>query len=114
IGVEGDLYITGEGLARGYYRNPSMTAERFIPNPYDSHGTRMYYTGDVAKWTLGGTLRFCGRRDRQIKIHGFRIELEEISSKIAEIPGVTGAYSLVRELKSGKKEIFSFYSSDDA
>jgi amino acid adenylation domain-containing protein len=112
IGVEGDLYVYGEGLARGYLGDPALTAERFLPNPYDAQGGRMYRTGDVVKWTAEGILQFCGRKDRQVKIHGFRIELEEISSKVNEVPGVLTTHTLVRDLLSGKREIVSFYVAE--
>ena len=89
IGVTGQIYIGGAGLARGYYLNPSMTAETFIPNPFDgSNGSRLYATGDMARWEPDGRIEFLGRIDHQVKIRGFRIELGEIEAVITRFPRV--------------------------
>ncbi len=87
-GVIGEMYIGGDGLARGYLNRPELTAERFIPNPFGP-GTRLYKTGDLARWTTAGTLEFLGRADHQVKVGGARIELGEIEFRLAGHPQVT-------------------------
>src|SRR5205807_1236211 len=75
ISAVGELYIAGAGLARGYERNAEMTAEKFVPNPFSpAGGERLYKTGDWARWMFDGNLEFLGRRDGQVKVHGYRIE----------------------------------------
>ncbi|MDZ7967875.1 MAG: amino acid adenylation domain-containing protein [Nostoc sp. DedSLP03] len=89
IGVSGELYIGGVGVGRGYFNRPDLTAEKFIPNPFsDNSATRLYKTGDLARYLANGEIEYIGRTDYQIKIRGFRIELGEIEALINEYPAV--------------------------
>ncbi|MGH7285672.1 MAG: non-ribosomal peptide synthetase, partial [Polyangiaceae bacterium] len=89
-GAVGDVFIGGAGVARGYTR-ADLTAERFVPNPFGPPGSRLYKTGDLARWGAGGALEFLGRRDHQVKIRGFRIELGEIEAALHEHASVQEA-----------------------
>jgi amino acid adenylation domain-containing protein len=94
-GVPGELFIGGDGLARGYHRRPDLTAERFLPDPF-GEGERLYRTGDLARRLPDGSLQFLGRLDRQVKIRGFRVELDEIEAVLRQCPGVREAVVAVR------------------
>ena len=92
-GLAGELCISGDGVGRGYLNHDELNLEKFIPNPYASHaGARLYRTGDLARRLSDGAIDFIGRNDRQVKLRGFRIELEEIEEALKHHAGVTGVH----------------------
>ncbi|HEU4321538.1 MAG TPA: MupA/Atu3671 family FMN-dependent luciferase-like monooxygenase [Roseiflexaceae bacterium] len=107
VGAVGDLYIGGAGLARGYLGRPELTAERFVPDP-SVPGARMYKTGDRARLQADGTLVFVGRQDHQIKLRGFRIELEEVEAVLARHSGVREVVAVVRTLAANDTRLLAY------
>ncbi|MEW6738051.1 MAG: amino acid adenylation domain-containing protein, partial [Acidobacteriota bacterium] len=109
IGVVGELYIGGDGLARGYLYRPDLTAERFIPNSFSKEaGARIYRTGDLARYLPDGNLEYLGRVDHQVKVRGFRIELHEIETVLKNYPLIQEAIVVVREDQPGNKQLIAY------
>ena len=112
IGVTGELYLGGDGLARGYLNQPELTAEKFLPDPFsDQTNPRMYRTGDLVHWRDDGTIEFLGRRDQQIKLRGFRIETGEIEAVLLRHPTVRQAVVVLREDRPGDKRLVGYIAT---
>ena len=109
VGVVGELYLGGDGLARGYLNVPELTADCFIPDPFSTEpGARLYRTGDLARYLPDGRLEFLGRRDHQVKLRGFRIELGEIETVLKESGAVQDAVVIARETETGDKQLVAY------
>ena len=109
VGVFGELYIGGKGVARGYLNRPDLTAEQFIPSPFgEEAGSRLYKTGDVARYLPDGNIEYSGRMDHQVKIRGFRIELGEIENRLQEHPAIHEGVVDIREIREEDKQIVAF------
>ncbi len=107
VGISGELCIAGDGLTRGYLNRQELTAEKFVENPFKS-GTKMYKTGDLARWLPDGNIEFCGRIDNQVKIRGYRIELGEIENKLLSHEAVKEAVVITRDDNSGNKLLCAY------
>jgi amino acid adenylation domain-containing protein len=110
IGVVGELYVGGEGVARGYLNRAKLTAEQFVPDPFSTR--RLYKTGDLGRWHADGTLEYLGRNDTQVKIRGYRIELGEIEAQLTRQPAVSEAVVLAREDTFGQKHLVGYLTVD--
>jgi amino acid adenylation domain-containing protein len=109
VGMVGDLYIGGAGVARGYFDRPDLTAASFIPDPWsEKPGERLYKTGDLARRMADGTLLFLGRRDAQVKIRGYRVELGEIQSRLATHPAVEACHVATRAGSDGEPVLVAY------
>jgi acyl carrier protein len=107
-GETGELYIGGAGLARGYFHCPDLTAEAFLPNPFDNSGSRMYGTGDIVRYSNDGLLEFIGRMDFQVKVRGYRIELEEIETVLLSHPSIRQTAVVTRPEPRGDKQLVAY------
>jgi amino acid adenylation domain-containing protein len=111
VGVVGEIYVSGEGLARGYWERAEMTAERYVPNPYGvKAGARMYRTGDLGRYREGGEVEYVGRADQQVKVRGFRIELGEIEEVMR---GCEGVGEVVVDAKGEEKVLVAYVVKEE-
>jgi amino acid adenylation domain-containing protein len=108
VGVPGELYLGGVGLAQGYLNRPDLSVSKFISNPFDGGSTKLYRTGDEVRYLKGGELEYIGRLDSQIKIRGFRVELGEIEAALQKLPAVRNAVVVVRKLQAGDQQIIAY------
>jgi amino acid adenylation domain-containing protein len=114
VGVPGELWIGGDGLARGYHNRPDLTSERFKPDPFDTEpGARIYATGDLARYRADGDIELLGRLDFQVKVRGFRIELGEIEHALSRVPGISQAVVVAPEDETGVKRLVAFLVADE-
>ena len=114
VGAPGDLYIGGEGLARGYLQRPDLTAQKFLPHPFcQDQASRLYQTGDRARHLSNGLIEFLGRQDHQVKVRGFRIELGEIQSILCEHTAISQSVVMIREDIPDEKRLIAYLIWED-
>ncbi|WP_025715888.1 non-ribosomal peptide synthetase, partial [Paenibacillus sp. 1-18] len=112
VGVTGELFISGAGLAKGYLNRPDLTLEKFIDHPY-APGQKMYATGDLARWLPDGNIEFIGRIDDQVKIRGYRIELGEVEAQLATIPSVRDSVVIALRDGAGQQQLCAYFTADE-
>lgn len=108
IGVTGELYLAGDGLANGYLNRPELTAAAFVADPFQGGGKRMYRTGDLARYRADGNIECLGRIDHQVKLRGYRVELGEIEAALKDIPEISEAVVILREDQPGDKRLVAY------
>jgi len=113
FGIEGEICITGKGLARGYLNQDALTKEKFIPSPFNPED-RMYKTGDLGRWTANGMIQFVGRKDDQVKVNGYRIELGEIKSNLDALSTIEESIVVAKVSASGDKHVVAYLVSKEA
>ena len=113
VGARGELFIGGDGVARGYAGRADLTAERFVPDPFGPAGSRLYRTGDLVRWRADGRLEFLGRRDGQVKVRGFRVETAEVEGALHEVAGVRAAV-VVAWRDGGEAELVAYVVREGA
>ncbi|MCG7410875.1 non-ribosomal peptide synthase/polyketide synthase, partial [Paenibacillus sp. ACRRX] len=111
IGVAGEMYVAGDGLARGYLHRPELTADRFVDHPWEPDA-KMYKTGDLARWLPDGNIEYLGRIDHQVKIRGYRIELGEVEAQLSKLDAVRETIVIAREDAGGDKQLCAYFVAD--
>ncbi|WP_227106808.1 jagaricin-like haemolysin non-ribosomal peptide synthetase HmlA [Chromobacterium rhizoryzae] len=112
VGVPGEIYVGGPGVARGYWNRPALTASRFLPNPFATDGSRLYRSGDLARRRADGEIEYLGRADHQVKLRGFRIELGEIEAALCRLPAVREALVLLDRSAAGEPRLVAYAVGD--
>jgi aryl carrier-like protein len=113
VGVAGEIYVGGMGVAHGYLNRPGQTAERFVADPFAGEANaRMYKTGDVGRYLADGAIEYLGRNDFQVKIRGFRVELGEVEARLEEQPGIRKAVVVAHENGAGDKYLVAYYTTE--